>query len=497
MSDHAPCHRDADLVTVDQFTEAIRRDPRNAALYAGRSKAHALTCAHQEAESDAVKSIFFAPQAALGFIRLAEALVAQNRPQDALTAVREGLQVDPQNATLLGMASDAERPAAAAADVTSSRVSADPETAAPPAHAENHPSYERGAEVPSMTWSAEGELLPAVVAVVWDALADALHALPEIVRFLDPTLEEAVKGIAHTLTGTPLPDAENEVVVDDPPAWTPTGRYYRALEDVPLDWVVALLRHAVLCLERSKGWTAFEPPAACDPDPSMEVSADERAWAAETVRRVLARDPPRMLDAGLNRGHGHSQGSQRPTPRCQTNWYPVGGNVHHIAAWSLVQPPPSASSAEPPVVGAALALPPSTHGALVKESWMALVAASPALLCDTPAARQTRAHLAPPPLPSHLMHHSIHLFAEVVKFAKDWLWWRSAVRNPVYHASLHFGSVFLMPEKDGRKYEHHPAECTVVTVTTFPTCLWRRPLHIHGDEIVFPGVHLRLARHSI
>eukprot|EP01013_Petalomonas_cantuscygni_P011502 TRINITY_DN2496_c0_g1_i3.p1 TRINITY_DN2496_c0_g1~~TRINITY_DN2496_c0_g1_i3.p1 ORF type:complete len:476 (-),score=57.33 TRINITY_DN2496_c0_g1_i3:24-1451(-) len=472
MSDHAPCHRDADLVTVDQFTEAIRRDPRNAALYAGRSKAHALTCAHQEAESDAVKSIFFAPQAALGFIRLAEALVAQNRPQDALTAVREGLQVDPQNATLLGMASDAERPAAAAADVTSSRVSADPETAAPPAHAENHPSYERGAEVPSMTWSAEGELLPAVVAVVWDALTDALRALPATVRALDPALEEAVKGIAHTLTGTPLPDAENDVV-DNPPAWTPTGQYYRALEDVPLDWVVALLRHAVLCLEESRGWAAFDPPAACDPDIKVEVSADERALAVETVRRVLVRDPPQGWLAPT-----WANCAERASP-WQKDWETVEGSVHRNAAWSLVQPPPSASSAEPPVVGAALALPPSTHGALVKESWMALVAASPALLCDTPAARQTRAHLAPP-LPSPLKCGTIR---DTVMSANSWLQWRSSAHDPMHHAPLRFGSVLLAHNK----YSYP----TIATVTSFPTCLWRRPL-IVGWDIIFPGVCIRL-----
>jgi tetratricopeptide (TPR) repeat protein len=83
------------LSAVQLYSEGIPFDAENPAFYCARSAAFSALGNHDEALSDARYVIALRPMEAQGYSRLAAAFQAQDRMDDALEALREGLRANP------------------------------------------------------------------------------------------------------------------------------------------------------------------------------------------------------------------------------------------------------------------------------------------------------------------------------------------------------------------------------------------------------------------
>ncbi|CAA7403622.1 unnamed protein product [Spirodela intermedia] len=99
---------------VRHFTAAIDLAPTNHVLYSNRSAANASLHRYAEALADAEKTVELKPDWPKGYGRLGASLVGLESFDDAVSAYRKGLEIEPHNEALKAGLSDAQAAAARA-----------------------------------------------------------------------------------------------------------------------------------------------------------------------------------------------------------------------------------------------------------------------------------------------------------------------------------------------------------------------------------------------
>ena len=85
-------------VAIENFTRALRDDPKDASAYAGRALAYCKKGAPERSLIDSNKAIKLAPDAGVTYTAKAYALTALGWPSKALEALNEGIRRDPRYA---------------------------------------------------------------------------------------------------------------------------------------------------------------------------------------------------------------------------------------------------------------------------------------------------------------------------------------------------------------------------------------------------------------
>ncbi|KAK7330721.1 hypothetical protein VNO77_24919 [Canavalia gladiata] len=97
---------------VRHFSDAIALSPSNHVLYSNRSAAYASLQKYPEALADAQKTVDLKPDWSKGYSRLGAAHLGLGQHDDAVSAYKKGLQVDPNNEPLKSGLADAQASAA-------------------------------------------------------------------------------------------------------------------------------------------------------------------------------------------------------------------------------------------------------------------------------------------------------------------------------------------------------------------------------------------------
>ncbi|XP_050227137.1 hsp70-Hsp90 organizing protein 1-like [Mercurialis annua] len=93
---------------VKHFTEAIALAPTNHVLYSNRSAAQASLHNYADALADAKRTVELKADWSKGYSRLGAAHLGLNQVQDAISAYKKGLEVDPNNEALKSGLADAQ-----------------------------------------------------------------------------------------------------------------------------------------------------------------------------------------------------------------------------------------------------------------------------------------------------------------------------------------------------------------------------------------------------
>lgn len=97
---------------VKHFSDAIALSPTNHVLYSNRSAAYGSLHKYVDALTDAKKTVELKPDWAKGYSRLGAAHVGLGDSQEAVSAYKKGLEIDPNNEALKSGLADAQSSAA-------------------------------------------------------------------------------------------------------------------------------------------------------------------------------------------------------------------------------------------------------------------------------------------------------------------------------------------------------------------------------------------------